>query len=350
MTNPTPLALFGVHFALAIALFFVMNWIGRHSIPFGYMQLSMFVRADEAPAFNFVFRVLTPVVYLLLVSAALYSLKLDLFTEDIYLVVAYYLIFRLAFNVIAGRSRLLNWPLQFVHIILSFTLSWIAYQHVIIEKSHFLPDLATISNELWIIIIGFIYVLFNQVRLTRAATEKRKQTYLRHRYQLYKRKYGDIVARKAPSRKVEALIYAVMIYEAFNRPKLYRLLEAILFRFGLSKTLGVMQVTTQRHVSDEESVETGSELISGAYSAAMQSPEDPVTKWMSAASMDPDMLSRLEEHRAIRETLLKYNKSGQYASEVETLYELIRREFYPNGDPSAPKPSREGVDSGAASL
>ena len=55
---------FLVHLGLAIILFFTVNWLGKRSASFGYMHLSVFVRSDPAPAFNFIFRVFCPVVYL----------------------------------------------------------------------------------------------------------------------------------------------------------------------------------------------------------------------------------------------------------------------------------------------
>ena len=49
-----------VHFALAIILFFVVNWIGARAVSVGYMQLDIAIQEDAAPAFNFLFKVLAP--------------------------------------------------------------------------------------------------------------------------------------------------------------------------------------------------------------------------------------------------------------------------------------------------
>ena len=76
------LDLFWVHGGLAIALFGGVNWLGRHAVKAGYLQLSLYAQADEAPAFNFVFRVLAPVVYLHIVAAVLYSGGLDWAVSD----------------------------------------------------------------------------------------------------------------------------------------------------------------------------------------------------------------------------------------------------------------------------
>lgn len=57
------------HLLLAGVLFFLMNWVGRHaSISVSYYQITYFSRYDEAPAFNVVFRVLAPVVFMIIVE------------------------------------------------------------------------------------------------------------------------------------------------------------------------------------------------------------------------------------------------------------------------------------------
>ena len=62
---------------LGIGLFFLINWIGKHSYSIGYIEISMFVKTEEAPALNFLIRVLTPVVYIIIVSTILYYFGLD---------------------------------------------------------------------------------------------------------------------------------------------------------------------------------------------------------------------------------------------------------------------------------
>ena len=314
------------HVLLAVGLFLIINWIGSHSLALGYLQLSLFPRADEAPAFNLVFRVLTPVVYIVIVSAGLYLVGLDAFTKNVFLVVLYYFIIRLAFNVLVGRSRLLNWPLQFVYLILSTTLAYLAYKYLITQRTHLLPDFASMANELWVVIFAFVYLLFNRVRLPTTATERRKQTYLHHRYALYRSRYGELIASKTQDAKTEALIYAVMIYEAFNRPKLYRGIEHLLFRFGRATTLGVMQVRTTAAISDWESVGLGADIIVREYRNAMA--DEGLRRDIEKVS-DSESRRAYQERRVIRAVLLKYNPSQLYASEVERLYGMVRKAFYP---------------------
>ena len=74
-----------VHFALGVLLFFIINWIGKHSYSVGYMEISMFLKVEEAPAFNFLYRIISPIVYLFIVSAIFYKIGLSKYVTDIYL-------------------------------------------------------------------------------------------------------------------------------------------------------------------------------------------------------------------------------------------------------------------------
>jgi hypothetical protein len=90
--------IFLVHFALAFSVFFIVNWLGSHAKTFGYMQLAVHLQKDEAPAFNFVFRVGSPLVLLILISAGLYLSSFDRYTESIFMVNLYYFAIRVGWN------------------------------------------------------------------------------------------------------------------------------------------------------------------------------------------------------------------------------------------------------------
>ena len=104
-----------VQIILGVGLFFLINWIGKHSYSIGYMEISIFVKTEEAPALNFLIRVLTPIVYIIIVSTSLYYFGLDKFVWNIYLVNIYYILLRLIINLATNRGLLLNWYRQFLY-------------------------------------------------------------------------------------------------------------------------------------------------------------------------------------------------------------------------------------------
>ena len=304
------------HFSLAVGLFLILNWIGSHSIHAGYIRMSVLAKTDEAPAFNFLYRAFSPVAYITVVSAISYKFQQDWIVKDIYLVVIYYFIFRLIFNLLTGRGKLLNWVTQSAYVLTAVPMSYYVYDILITHKEFLFPTAKELGSAVWLAIVAYAYHTFNNVKLSDERTKARKAGYLQNRYTTYRNIYGEVIEEIAETKRQEALIYAVLIVEAFNRPKLYRLIENMLFPFGLAKTLGIMQVTTDRYINDEESVRLGATKI---------------VKDHLQAKLKVDARKYPEGSWAIRREVLElYNPDGEYIREVDGLYDEIVNEYYPS--------------------
>ena len=70
------------HLALSVVLFFIVNWIGARAISVGYMQMNIVIQEDTAPAFNFLFKVLAPVVFLVLCAVCFEALEIPQFNKN----------------------------------------------------------------------------------------------------------------------------------------------------------------------------------------------------------------------------------------------------------------------------
>jgi hypothetical protein len=307
--------IFLVQILLGIGLFFLINWIGKHSYSIGYMEISIFVKTDEAPALNFLIRVLTPVVYTIIVSTILYYFELDRYVWNIFLVNIYYIVFRLLFNLLTNRGLLLNWYRQFLYWAAIVVISYFTYEKLIKVKTNILPDFTTIANELWIIILIFVFQVTNNIRLSEERTIKRKKNYLKTRYNYFKKLYGKQIKEITQNEVLEAITFAILIYEDFNRPKLVRIIENIKFRLTKKPhTLGVMQVTTSKLLTDIESVTLGTTKIVDAHKTYLQKP--------------------IEEYQdnyelfAMSEIISQYNTGTSYINEVSELAHSIKEEFY----------------------
>lgn len=305
-----------LHFILGVLLFFIINWIGRHSYSIGYMQISMFLKVEEAPAFNFLFRIISPLVYIFITSAILYKIGLDVFVTNIYFVSIYYILFRLAFNLFTNRRLLMNWYRQVIYWISIVSLSYFAYAEIIYKKENILPDFETISNELWIIILIFIFHTFNQVRISSDKTIERKDNYLKNRLSHFKNKYGNLMNEKIKNDKLKSIAYAIMIYEDFNRPKLARLIENARFRLtGKKHSLGLMQVQTTEFINDIKSVELGLHKISNDYNKLLKKKSLINRNNLDVTLSEPWSTEWIMEQKIIG----SYNRDISYIQEVRSL-------------------------------
>ncbi len=309
--------IFFLQFILGVLLFFLINWIGKHSYSIGYMGISIFVKAEEAPALNFLIRVLTPIVYLIIISSILYYLNLDKFVINIYLVNIYYIIFRLFFNLITSRGKLLDWYRQVLYWSTIIIISYFVYDKIIRIKENILPDFTTIANELWIIILIFVFQLTNNIRFSQNGTVKRKENYLKSRYVHFKNLYGDLIKDITKNEVLESVTYAILIYEDFNRPKIIRIIENLKHRFSSeSHTLGVMQVRSDKLINDTESVILGTNKIVNSYN-----------KYVRENSTKGE---EIYEWNVIDSIISDYNVGSEYLYEVNELSYEIRKLFYPD--------------------
>lgn len=250
--------------AFRFSLFFGVNWIGGHARSVGYISLTLFVQRDEAPAFNTLFRLISPVVFVTIVSAVLYLADLDVVVKNIWYVVIYSVIIRLGYNILVGRALLLNWPKELFLNSCCIWLAWLTYDHFIRHKKTLLPDFSTATNEIWVFIRLFLYLVFNKVNTGSKGSERRKAPYLKVQEEKFRRLYGPILVTQFTDQLSHSIGMSILIYESFNRPRAIQSLEKLLFpRF--SKTLGPMQVTTTKPISDFESVQLGCQKIAGSY-------------------------------------------------------------------------------------
>lgn len=307
-------------FILGIILFFIINWIGKHSYSFGYMQISMFLKTEEAPAFNFLFRILSPIVYLFIISAILYKVNLDKFVVNIYFVSIYYIIFRLLFNLATNRALLMNWYRQILYWITIVSVSYFSYTEIIYKKENILPDFTTISNELWVIILIFIFHTFNKIRFSPDKTIKRKDNYLNNRISHFQRKYSSLINDITENDKLKSIVYAIIIYEDFNRPKIVRLIENISFILTKRKhSLGVMQVSTNKLISDSKSVKLGVAKLKNAYEKELRERKLNNKKNIRKLYTDAWHIEWSMQNNIISE----YNGGESYSHEVNTLASKI---------------------------
>ncbi|SEG42339.1 hypothetical protein [Flavobacterium urumqiense] len=313
--------IFFVQITFGVVLFFLINWIGKHSYSIGYRGISIFVKAEEAPALNFLIRVLTPIVYLIIISSALYYFNLDKYVTNIYLVNIYYIIFRLLFNLVTSRGKLLDWYRQALYWSTIIIISYFVYDKIIRIKENILPDFTTIANELWIIILIFIFQLTNNIRFSQDGTVRRKENYLKSRYRHFNNLYGELIKDITKNEALESVAYSILIYEDFNRPKVIRLIENIKHRFSdKSHTLGVMQVKSDKLINDRESIMLGTTKIVNSCD-----------RYIKENSVDGE---KVYEWNVINSIIADYNVGSEYLYEVNELSYEIRKIFYPNSKDS----------------
>ena len=302
------------HIILAILLFFLVNWLGYRAEPLGYMQLSIGMQDDTAPAFNYLFKVLAPVVFIILMAALFQVLNLPAFNKNIYLVVVYYWAFRLLYVFLLGHASLLDWRVQILYWVSSIGLAILVYS-LIDKLETILPSPQSLIEELWLLIILFIYSIINKLQFFRGETEERKKRYIDRQYTKLHNRFGNQVDEYFDNDFLRALTFSVMIYENYNRSDFARFLERLLLKNSKKKhTYGIMQVMSDHILSDEESVELGMKKIQQDYKKIISEKEDgPVELSSWIVYLVAEAYNGGDEH---------------YSDEVRDVFTRLNERFY----------------------
>lgn len=304
------------HFALAIILFFVVNWIGARAISVGYMQLNIVIQEDTAPAFNFLFKVLAPVVFIVLSAVGFEAVGLSFLNKNIYFITIFYWLFRVLWVVCTSRGKLTNWWEQFIYWVTSIGLSiWV---YTLLESvEQILPSPRSLLDQLWILIIIFVYSILNKVQISRDGTIQRKNSYIHSRYVTFRRRYDAIIKEYFHNDFYEALTYSIMIYEDFNRPIIVRWIEyACFWLTKKSHTLGIMQVTTDEYIDNIESIRRAVKIIEDLGNDFIE--EYSNSEWEYYTSV-PFAINYISE---------KYNGGGyKYSSEIQSIFDVIKTNY-----------------------
>jgi hypothetical protein len=304
--------IFFAHLAMALMLFLLTNWIGRHSIQVGYMEISVIAKSNESPAFNFIYRAFSPIAFILLASSVLFSIGFSYLAKDIYLVVFYYFSIRILFNVLVGRFGLLGKAEFFLIAATSCAGAFFVHQELISTKSFFFPTRQEIGTALWLGVAAFLYKTINSIEFSSSAARRRVEKYVFIKRAEFSSLYRKVFSEECRDRGEKNLVLAILIYEDFNRPRAYRFLERLIFpRFKRKASIGPMQVTTEDNIGDLDSVIIGARKIVEAYrratAAALENDESP--GWAARA-----------------EAIASYNSGYSYREEVENIFCILDSE------------------------
>jgi hypothetical protein len=217
-----------VQLALALAIFFGLNWVGRHSAHLGYETPSLFDGANGSIALNFVIRSFAPTVIMIIVASAVIKIGFPNLTTDIYRGIIAYFIIRICYIILWNRALIVSWPKIIFQCIAGIGSAVWAYHSLILPRDPLFPDVNTIGNELWLAIAAFIYAMVNGIEAPTEPSTRRTNLYIRESFRQIKGQYGHLIIGKMQHRVLELAFFSLLVFENYNRPKFARFWERIL--------------------------------------------------------------------------------------------------------------------------
>lgn len=273
---------------------------------------------------NFFLNVVNPAIYIAILSAIFAENKI---VCSFWSIIPIYWILRLVFKIfIKGQFYFINWYYELVSLCISIILGEGIFYLLVIpliksNKSVFIP-LEEFRNAVWYSIIAYfakiiwdISKLFFDGRNIYSTT--RMDNIIFKKYQYFQKKYGDDIWEylgnytfdtDSEQDNFKQLIYAIMIFEDYNRPWLYRRVERIVKKFvpKTKMSLGIMQVQTEKNISDKESIKLAIEKL---YQYFMEDKNDPINYAIRCYNNTQNYLKNIWFILDILEKLSKIDKN-----------------------------------------
>lgn len=273
---------------------------------------------------NVQYNVFAPLVYTLLIAALLQYLNVSwLLNRVMYTVPCYYIVRAVMINGVSGKHWLYNWKYEMRNAVMGTCLALFVQKVLILSGKPILPTVEEFRTQMWLVFIalayGFLIRVYGKtpsIRQDKVCTNEMKQGYIREKYTKFQKKYHGLIKETASGNFLQSVIYAVMIYEDYNRPRTHRWCENIFFRLGRRPmTLGVMQVMTSVFIDDARSVELGSKKIRQSFERFVQEKIDEYDGDYEFGFREPE--------DCIREICMDYNGAEDYVDAVRYIYSVL---------------------------
>ncbi len=199
-------------------------------------------------------QLLIPSIYIIVVSALIPNVK-----ENIFLIVIFEIFIRNFYitNIINRQQESSAFSF-IIENILSIGLSLFIYNYFIGKVETVIPNPEDIKGFIWFLIMIYIVYLYNLTTKNKVVVEKAKTAKIRTektimQFAKFKNKYSNII--KSKNNLVNNLTYAIMIYEDFKTPKIYRSINAYIGAVTKKETkYGIMQINSYERLTDEDSI------------------------------------------------------------------------------------------------
>ena len=226
-------------------------------------------------------QLLIPTIYMIIIAALIPSVK-----ENVFLIVIFEIFIRNFYitNIVNSQNEISNMT-YILESIVSIALSLFTYNYFISQLDTIIPKPEEIKGFIWFLIILYIVYLYNlstknRVKQEKIKTTKRKTEKNIMQYAKFKNIYSSIIQSKNDI--INNLVYAIMIYEDYKTPKVYRNIHTYIGAVTKKETkYGIMQVSSYNRLSDEDSIKYTIDLFENTLKAAKVKTEDQLSKLLS---------------------------------------------------------------------
>lgn len=283
---------------LAGGLFLLNTWLGRvqygmRGNPFEYGKFCFESEREEDFSGNFFLKTVNPAIYLAVAAAVIQGRLPDQYIRSLWMLIPAFWALRFLYIIVKNRIIFLNLKYELSACFASLLLGEGTFFLLVLPllaagESIWIPA-AEIRDAVWFAIIAYLAktvwdIMKRNFQGANLYPADKKRSIINSRYDKFSLKYGPLIrseieGRYAMSKEKEGrficVVYAIMIYEDYNRPAAVRAVEYIIkcMMPKRTMTLGIMQVASSKRISSEESIKIAIKKIAQSF---MEEGHDPV--------------------------------------------------------------------------
>lgn len=305
---------FVVLFISAIMTHYFIAWVGGHLNTAGgilnwkYAKFTFSSEKNESMTTNILTNIFIPNVVMVFVYAGTVYLKWHDVQPKIWIFVVFYYVYRmLLICVFLRRKELYNFKYEILVAISGFILAFLLSTQFLNKAKTIFISADELREELWFAIIIVIYgfvksILDDKVKQDDILTSKNIEKYIIDKFNKFYARYSKCIRKEKNNSNVIILLFAIMIYEDYNRGPEKRFVENIKVRLGFKTSVGIMQVKSAKRLSNTESVEKAYRMISDFVQ-----------------ELDYEQL----QDNFVWNIAMKYNPDEKYADSVAYIYNVL---------------------------
>lgn len=201
-------------------------------------------------------------IFLVFLSGVASYFRFSIFCDNLFIIVVFEFLIRMVYTTYLLEKDFFSKEEGVLRLYLgNIVTAYLLNQLIIRQVDMVFLDAEQLKLLLWIFIILFVYNFIykkKELSLTKEVIAKKlelsdKKQYIIIQYAKMKQKFGKNIHVKDDMR---FLIYALMIYENYRRPSIFRQIDYFRYQFDhIPKKQGIMQLDSKKILSDVESIE-----------------------------------------------------------------------------------------------
>ena len=230
----------------SLILFFLLNYLSKY---------------NENKEIN---RIVISLIYIVLLSGLIKD------NSFIFLILIFEFLIRLFYtNYVEEKDFFKENTSILKEYILTFFLGYLLNAYFINKTDTIFLTVSEFRIILWLFIIVFLYTYINNsIKVKNVKKEntinKINKEYILISYAKIKNEYSEII--KTKNKLLIDLTYSILIYNNSKKSKIDRKIDLIKFRIdNVPRPLGIMQITTKKQITDEESINIGIKKLERIY-------------------------------------------------------------------------------------